>query len=611
MSEAVSKNRAVFTSLLLIALATFLAYSNMFTAGLITWDDADFTVNNPDVQSFNIKAFFSSFYLGNYPPLTMVSFAIDSFLGNNNPSVYHFTNILLHAMNTILVFGLFTKIQNNKNLALFIALIFALHPMQVESVSWISERKNLICGFFYLLTLIQYVFYIKNPSQKNYLLVAVLTLLALFSKGMAVSLPIGLLAIDIWCKRNFSAKLLLEKVPFFILSVIFGIIAIKAQSSVGFLKTDTHYAFYQKFLFSGEAYLQYILKLIFPYKLSALYPYPVGITSLQIIGLVVLVASVVILVITFKRKNYLIAGGLLFFIGNILFVLQFVAFGAVLMADHYVYLACLGLFYPLLHYLFAFLKQERVFIITSTILCALFGGYTFSRNSVWKNEINFWGDIVKKYPASHIAWNSLGAEYMLRGNYKKAHECIDKAIYLSPAFYKAHYNSGLLFATEKNYNAALRAFDQAIRINVYSKAIIARGKVYYELKEYSKALADANYVIEKEPENSNAYFLIANCFNDLNELDKALTNYNKAIALKSTDPMLFFKRAITFGKQQQFQKCLSDLETATNLLPDFAEAYYWKGVAKVNLNQNPCSDLQKALSLGFTAAQGPITKYCR
>ncbi len=610
MLNAFLKNKTNAILFVIIAVATSLAYINVWRAGFISWDDADFTIDNSDVRTFNLKAFFTNFYLGNYPPLTMFSFAVDYMLGKNNPSVYHFTNITLHIINAGLVFLLFIKLQPNRYLAFFTALIFALHPMQTESVSWISERKNVLCALFYFLSLLLYIRYTKNRNQKNYLLVMLAFVAALFSKGMAVSLPVSLLALDLWMKQPINKKVLIEKIPFFVLSFIFGVIAVKAQSSSGFLKPEDHYGILQKFLFSGEAFLSYFLKIIIPYKLSALYPYPTGITVLQVAGLLFFVGAIVALILFMRRQNYLMAGAILFFAGNVIFVLQFVAFGAVLMADHYIYIACLGVIYPIMVLIFSVLKQNKASSAVIIIICLFFGLYTFKRNSIWQNEINFWSDIATKYPTSHIALNSLGAAYMQKGRYAEAHECVGRAISLAPTFYKAYYNNGLIYARENKFLEAMKNFDQAIKINNYPKAIVARGGIYYEVKDFSKAMNDAQTVISIEPNNARAYFLMGNCLNDLNQLDKALESYSKAIEIKSNEPVFFLNRAIVFGKLQHYDNSLNDLEAALRIDPQYAEAYYWKAVVRINLKQSPCEDLQNAVKFGFEQARGPLNKYC-
>ena len=597
---------------LLISIAVYSAYFNVVFADFISWDDADFTINNKDVRAFNINALFSNFYLGNYPPLTMLSFSIDYYLGKDSTSVYHLHNIIIHAINSFLVFVLFKKIQTNKYVALVIALIFALHPMQTESVSWVSERKNLVCGLFYLISLILYVRYIKAESAKNYLLVLFVFLCALFSKGMAVSLPIALFAIDIWLGRTFNKKVFFEKIPFFILALVFGIIAIKAQSSAGFLKADQNFPFLQKLLFSGYAFMQYVLKLFAPLGLSAVYPYPkIEFSILYLIGFLFFLTTIFLIYYTFKKNKNSIAGGLLFFTANIIFVLQFIKPGAVLMADHYIYLACLGLIFPITAFVFSVFKNSNLPVLICSFLIIALLASSFKRNQVWKNGITFWEDVVKKYPNSEIALSSLGSEYMLKEDDTKAFDYLNRAISINPNYLKAYYNRGLLYAKNKRYEKAIKDFTKAIEQKNYFRAYLSRAEVFFQLKDFSKSLNDIQTVLASEPNNTKANYLAGNCYNDLNQLDVALGYYNKCINLNPVESQFYFNRAIVFGKQQKFSECLNDLKLSTDINPNFAEAYYWKAVAKVNLKQNPCADFEKAIKLGYLLARDPFFKYCK
>ncbi|MBP7808897.1 MAG: tetratricopeptide repeat protein [Bacteroidia bacterium] len=598
--------------MLIILALTFVAYFNVIFADFVSWDDADFTVNNKDVKTFDIKSFFSNFYLGNYVPLTMMSFSVDYLFGKDNTWVYHFHNILLHGVVSIFVFFLFNSIQSNKQVALFTALIFALHPMQTESVSWVSERKNLVCGLFYLLTLLSYIRYIKSENLKNYFIVIIPFIFALFSKGMAVSLPFTLFAIDIWLNRKFNKKLVLEKIPFFILSVIFGIIAIKAQSSAGFLKIDQDFSLLQKIQFSGYAFMQYVLKLFIPLGLSAVYPYPNSSFNFVFLsGILFFLITLFIFFYTLKTNRKTLAGGLLFFIGNIIFVLQFFAQGAVLMADHYIYIASLGIIFPSVIFIFSIIKKTNFPILASSILVLFCLFATHFRNNVWKNNIVFWEDVVKKYPNSEIALSSLGSEYMLKNNDTKAISCFNKAIDLNPNYLKAYYNRGLFFAKKMLLREALLDFTKAIELGRYSKAYLSRAEVYYNLKNYPKTFSDLDFVLNEDPNNIGANFVSGNCYSDLNQLEKAIFFYTKCISLNPNEPTFYLKRAIALGKQQKFNECLNDLNTCTTINPNFAEAFYWKGVAKIILKQNPCSDLEKALSLGYVVARDSYSKYCK
>ena len=196
-------------------------------------------------------------------------------------------------------------------------------------------------------------------------------------------------------------------------------------------------------------------------------------------------------------------------------------------------------------------------------------------------------------------------------DFKKSYAYLNKTIRVSPNYYKGYYNRGLLQGKTQHYKEAIADFTKAIALKPYYKAYVGRGNTYLLLKEYDKALADGEMALQENATNVRAHFLIANCYDDLNQLDKALTYYNKTITSPFVEPVYYMRRGILLGKQQQFQSCLNDLNTCTALNPQFAEAYYWKGVAKVNLKQNPCTDLRTAVSLGFMAAQQSIAMYCK
>jgi len=304
----------------------------------------------------------------------------------------------------------------------------------------------------------------------------------------------------------------------------------------------------------------------------------------------------------------MLLAGLLFFIVNLILVLQFLPFGEVLTADRYMYLPIIGLSWCLVS-LFT-IKETQLTIISAGIV-VVFGTITFFRVNVWQNSISLYSDIIKKYPHSFVALNSLGAEHMLNRNYDLSLRYLNSAINENTEYYKGYYNRGLLYAQTNRLNEALKDFTRAIELNRYTKAYVGRANVYYLLHDYSKAIADANEVLKKEPQNPRANFTIANCYDDMNELDKAMNYYNLAIASNTTDASYYLRRAIVYGKRKELNQSLNDLNTATSINPSYAEAYYWKGVVKVNLKQNPCEDLKRSADLGFDAALASLRNYCR
>jgi tetratricopeptide (TPR) repeat protein len=429
------------------------------------------------------------------------------------------------------------------------------------------------------------------------------------SKPSAICFPVVLVLLDYLLKVKLDFKsLVINKIPFITIAVILGVATIYTRTEDKFINESHAYAIHERIGYAGYAILQYIYKFLLPINLSVIYPYPQNKALSLSIGYVIILLMVFGCYKLYKSKHKLLLYGILFFVVNLLLVLQFIPFGEVLTADRYMYLPMIGLSLVVANFL---PSPEKYFKMASVAIILIFGTLTFMRASVWKNSISLYTDIIKKYPHSFVALNSLGAEHMLNKNYDMSLRYLNAAINENTNYYKGYYNRGLLFAQTDRMKNALQDFDKAIALKQYSKAYVARANVFYTLKDFPKAIADAETVLIKEPNNPKANNVLANCYDDLNQLDKAVLYYNKVIAVSTENPFYFLRRAIVYGKMQQFQPCLQDLEACTNLDANYAEAYYWKGVVKVNMKQNPCADLKKAVDLGFTAAQQPLQTYCR
>lgn len=594
--------------LAVIALVFPVIFYHLFSAGFIAWDDPGYVVNNKDVHQFAIKNFFTQFYIGNYHPLTMISYAIDWKLFGKQASGYHIENILWHFLNTVLVFYFGKKIQLKPLQAFLLAVIFAFHPLQIESVAWVAERKNLLYAFFFILSLLFYIQYKNTQSFKRLIVVYICFVCSLLAKPSAIVLPLVFILIDVFLFKESFKQFYKRHILFLLLSIGLAIVTLFAQEEDKFINENHAYAINERIGYAGYAILQYVYKFLVPINLSVIYPYPQD----KAVSLIIGYATVLLLVFgcykLYKSKYKLVLYGLLFFVVNLLLVLQFIPFGEVLTADRYMYLPIIGLSIVALNFLPSSDKHLKIISISVVVI---FGTLTFMRASVWKNSISLYTDIIKKYPHSFVALNSLGAEHMLNKNYDMSLRYLNAAINENVNYYKGYYNRGLLFAQTERMKDALKDFDKAIELNKYGKAYVARANVYYTLKDFSKAISDAETVLTTEPNNVKAFNVLANCYDDLNQLDKAIFYYNKVIEVSDENPFYFLRRAIVHGKMQQFQLCLQDLEACTNLDANYAEAYYWKGVVKVNMKQNPCADLRKAVDLGFTAAQQPLQTYCR
>ncbi len=594
---------------LLLGVAVTLIYMKLFSANFISWDDGEVLVNNTDVHQFNIYAFFTNYYVGNYAPFSMIAFAIEWLIFKGNPTAHHVMNLLLHMINSVLVYKLVLLLFKDKTKAFLCAIIFCIHPLQVETVAWVSAKNNLLYSMFFLLGLINYSRFILGKTTKQYVYSVLFFIVSVLCKPSAICFPLILVLVDYLLKQTQSIKtLILNKIPFITIALLFGFVTIYTRTEDKFINQNHAYAIYEQIGYAGYAILQYVYKFLVPINLSVIYPYPQNKLMSIVLGYIVILILVVLIYNLFKSSVKTIVFGIMFLVFNLILVLQFIPFGEVLTADRYMYLPIIGISAVVLSIVPLNSNYLKV-VITS--LFVIYGTLTFIRVDIWKNSISLYTDILKKYPHSYVALNSLGAEYMLAKNYDMSVRYLNAAINENRNYYKGYYNRGLLYAQNNQITKAINDFDKAIELKQYQKAYIARANAYYTLRDFPKAISDAEYILKNDSSNFKAFFVLANCYDDLNQLEKALIYYNKAISKNTLNPLYYMRRAILFGKMQQFQKCLKDLNQCTFLDNTYAEAYYWKGVVKVNLKQNPCADFKQALSLGYTAAQQPLLSYCR
>ncbi|MDX2173921.1 MAG: tetratricopeptide repeat protein [Bacteroidota bacterium] len=595
--------------IIIIALTvTALVYFKFLFYNHISWDDPEMVFKNRAVQSFDIKALFSNHYVGNYIPITMLMHAIAWLFFENNDWGHHLINILFHLLNGVLVYSVTNKLFKQNWLANLTCIVFLLHPLQIESVGWISELKTILSATFFLLALLYYLKYNEFRRQKFYLIALFLFCLGSLCKSSAVILPLVLLLVDVFNNKTFSFKFLINKIPLFIISLIIGLITIKAQTADLFINHSHEFPYYQRIGLAGYAMLKYFSLFLFPVKLSVIYSYPEIKTPILIIGysILLLLAGSIFYFIKLKKYNFLFISSFIFL--NLILVLQLLPFGEALYADRYAYLPIIGFAWAL-SFIVNVIKTNKVIIYALVIL--IFSAFTFNRISKWQSATSLYEDILKNYPNQFIALNSLGVEYMFANNNLKALDYFNKAATVAPNNYKGFYNRGLLFLKMNKPELAIKSFNQSLNLYLYSKALVGRASAYYALNDLSKAIKDVNLALSLEKNNAKAYFVLGNCYNDLNKLNEAIAAYNNSIDLINDEPDFYFKRAIAQGKKQNFDACISDISVCINMKPNYYEAYYWRGVAKVNLKKSPCEDFKFAAQNNFEPAINALNKYCR
>lgn len=596
-------------SLSAIALVVCLVvYSKFIFFGHISWDDPEMVFKNKFVKAFAIEELVTNHFVGNYIPITMLTHAVAWLLFENNDGAHHVINILFHLLNGCLLYILGKRLFKNENIALISTVLFLLHPMQMESVGWISELKNVLSTTFYVAGLLSYVKYSQTLHKKDYAVMVILFLLGCLSKSSVVVFPLSLICLDIILQNKISTKFLVNKIPLLIISIAFGLINVKTQTADLFINYSHAFPYYQRIGFAGYALLKYLMLFLLPVNLSVIYPYPSHTNTALITGYLVVILLTVTLFFSYKNKRFNYLAIALFTLVNLILVLQFIPFGEVLYADRYMYVPIIG-FGWLLGYTSSQIKIP-VKTLSIILLCVLsFSSYL--RANVWRSGITLYEDILRNFPNSFVALNSVGVEYMMRDNNDKALYYLNKSIQVTPQNYKGYYNRGLLYLKNQKNELALKSFNQALDIYDYPKARIGRGSAYHLLGNIPKAMEEANYILARDKNNPKAHFILGNCYNDLNKLDDALREYNACIDFNGDEADFYFKRAIVFGKKQNFSASIRDMDMCLSLSPDYYEAYYWRGVAKTNLQQNACEDFKIAAQKNHEPSIDAFNKYCR
>lgn len=608
MSTVFKKITTNYILVLITLLAAVLVYYRFLSFGHISWDDPEMVFKNKFVRTFDVKALTSNHFIGNYIPLTMIVHAIAWLLFGAADAGHHGVNIFFHLVNGLLVLQTGRVLLKNNTAAIAGMVVFLLHPVQVETVGWISELKNILSTTLYLLALLSYIEYIQTKKQKQYLFALLWFGLSCLGKSSAVVLPLSLLCIDIYTNKRISLDFLKNKIPFFILSIVIGLINIKAQTEDQFINYAHAFPYYQRTGFAGFAVFKYLLMFLAPLNLSVIYPYPQSNVTAMIIGYVMIAALLASGIIAFRKKKFNLLAIGLFVLTNLVLVLQFIPFGEVLYADRYMYIPLIGF-----AWLFASLLPEKKTIsnMVMLVLVVIFSLASISRSKVWKSAVSLYEDILQHFPNSFVALNSVGVEYMLKDNNEKALYFLNRSIEVAPYNYKGFYNKGLFYLKNQKPKEAVENFNKSLEIYQYSKAYVGRASAYHQLGDIQNAIKDANSALGLEKNNAKAHFVLGNCYNDLNKINEAMSEYDQCIALNDNDPDFFFQRAIIFGKKQDFRRCIDDMNTCLSMDPGHYEAYYWRGVAKVNLQMNPCEDFRMGAQKNHIPSVNAYNRYCR
>ena len=687
---------------------TFVVFSNTFSAGFVNWDDHGYLWENKLIQPLSPSALYAMFtgsICGNYSPLVALTYSLEHIFDSGStaaattagipktegitalyhgfePFLYHFDNVLLHVGTTALVFVLLRQLGlTGWGLALA-TILFGIHPMRVESVAWVTERKDVLYGLFYIAALITYWRYITRPDRRvlYYALTVLLGLLSYFSKIQAVALPLSMLALDYLAGRNVLpflhtntsnsaeegtsggsswAGVWLEKLPFFVMSLVFGYVGIVFVGQAGgFEKTD--YALWQRLFFGTYSLCVYVVRVLFPFALGAYYPYPKPdaipfyyyLSPLPVLALVAWVLRT-------ARAGRVVMFGFGFFFLNIFFLLQIQGAGKAFMADRFTYIPYLGFFY-LMGYYFnrlesgEWMPQLKRALPAVSVAAAAFVGMcgvlTYLQNQTWQSSITLWDNVTHYYPNDALSWTNKGLAHFDHAEYENSIIAFDEASRADPTYYDAPYNKGVAYTRLKNNVAAAKAYTQALGAKPSSAdGYYCRGLAYSSLEDWSHAAADYEKALQlgftKDP--AQLHRDLAAAYAGMKQFDRAMPEFEIALGMRK-DPDFYYMKgnalAQGMGKYaegiEEYDKalaikpdlidavnnkanCLASLgrtkealamfDRAIQIQPNSANYYNNRAFAKNALGDKAgaCADWQKAQSMGYQDAARAIAQFCK
>lgn len=556
-----------------LALATVLVYLPALGCSFLAWGDSDFVTENRPVQTGlsldNIRWAVTTQETGNWHPLPWLSYLLDTTLyGGSNAAGFHFTNVLLHTLSTVVLFLVLNRATGAVWRSAVVAALFALHPLQVESVAWVGERKGVLSTLFLGLTLAAYLAYVRRRGLVRYLLVVVLLALGLMAKPMLVTLPFVLLLLDYWplnrWGRSASAAgssppspqkeswwfLLVEKVPLVALVLFWSVLTFISERSIGALPELRRFPLDVRIWNALLAYVDYLGKTICPVNLAAFYPHPgSAVAVVPAIGAGLLLVAVTVLVLGPGRRWRYLAVGWLWFLGTLVPVIGFVQVLTYRMADRYAYVPLIGLFlaatWGVSDWVAARRWPRRVLIGVVVVVLGLCVARTQVQLGYWKSDRDLWEHAEAVTEKNAMAHNFLGIDLQKRGLAVEAEREFRKAVEFDPEEHRFHYN----LATQ------LR-----------------------DLGRYEEAIVECRLALALLPAAGRYHFMLADLFRDLDREDEAVAEYQEAIRLDPGNTVPHTRLANLLANMGRRPEALAEYQTAIDLQPDYSGAYVGLGI---------------------------------
>lgn len=561
---------------------TIIAYEPVRHNGFVTLDDNEYVVENTHIKQGltleTLKWAFTGTHFYMWHPLTTLSYLVEYEFFGINALGDHLTNLVLHIINALLLFWILKKMTGAFWPSAFAAAVFAVHPLQVESVAWACERKSVLSGLFWLLTIAAYIRYAGKPKAARYIILLLVYGLCILTKPTVVVVPFVLLLLDFWplrrINRSTAGGAIIEKIPLFFLAAFLSVVTILAQKSGGAIRTTPYFAFEFRLANAIVSYSRYLIKLVYPVNLAVFYPHPGTKIALwqPLLALAVLAAVTGTVFYFGRRYRYLITGWL-WYVGTLVPVIGLVQSGDQAMADRYMYLPVVG---PLI--MIAWTMSETVrkrryrrsvlFVISGVVLFVLI---IITRNQVrcWQNDFTLFGhaiDVTKNNDSMHY---SIAYAFQQTGQFEKAIEHYEDAVRIEPRDYRSMNNLAVLLLMQGKTDEALKFLEKAVQLNNhFTDAINNLGLALREKGRTDEAMEKWQQVLALEPGQPNAHYNIAVTMLHNGKYSQAIEHFNKTLEKKKDSAEVYNYLGTAYTALGQFKAAIDSYNEALKLSPD-------------------------------------------
>jgi protein O-mannosyl-transferase len=587
-------------------------------------------------------------YAGTWAPLTWVSHMLDCQLYGLNAGGHHATNMLLHATTAVLLFLLLRQMTGRLWPSAFVAAVFAIHPLRVESVAWVTERKDVLSGLFFVLALGAYVRYVRHRfSVLRYLAVVIFFVLGLMAKPMLVTLPLVLLLLDYWPLRRLAAaatsqpmaqaclgqgtqppprstfsiavRLVLEKVPLLVVTVVFCMVAIWSYGSDGVNVLDQRYCLSWRLGNVPLSFVSYLGMFFYPVNLAVPYPRPgLDLPLGKILGALLVLVALTLATLRYRRQYPYLLVGWLWYLGMLVPVSGFLQFGMQTMADRFTYLPqiglCLALTWGLTDALPSWPYRRTVYRVAAALVLAVLMGCAWHQTSFWRDNETLWNHTLACTPRNRLAHHALGNTFLHRGQIDQAIEQYQAALAIEPDYAMAHYNLGVALASLGRLDEALEQYQKTVELqpndaaahNNLGNALVVRGQLDLGMSHCREAL-------RIDPEFAEAHYNIGHVLYVRGHVEEAIAEYREALKVKPDFAGAHFCLGVAFANRGQLDDAIAEYRKTLETEPDFAaQVHNVLGLALVARGQfdEAVTHYQKAVALkpDFVEAQYNLDK---